>query len=140
MKLFYLFTLSLFMSISAHAQQGWKLQLDTRVLLHATEENEEKNIVKLKLTDVKKAKQLLLHYNKAEENKDWVRTIALYDEGDKVLATMKGKKFFISTAVLQKHFKSAGTLKLFTTSIPKDPQLAARIRVRRVHLCTLVMN
>jgi hypothetical protein len=32
------------------------------------------------------------------------------------------------------------TIKIYTWALPKDPKEAARVRIRRVHLCTIELK
>ena len=140
MKIFYLFALSFFISAAAGAQNSWKICLDSKVLLSTSVENEEKNVVKMKAAALKKYKSFFVQYKQAEETKDWERTITIYDPEDAVLKSQKGSAFKISIAALQQLFKKSKTLEIYTWALPKDPKLAATVRVRRVHLGTLVME
>ena len=139
MKAVYLFVLTILFATAAQAQ-SWKLKLDAKTVLSAKEESEEKNVVRLKAADLKKAKQAVLLYTDPEANKDWERTITLYDTADKVLATMKGHKFTMTTTALKKYLAQSKTIMLYTAALPKDPDVAARVRVRRVHLATITMQ
>lgn len=132
--------MALFAGFTAAAQSSWKLYLDKNVLLNATEENRDKNVVSLSSGSLKKAKSISLHYGEAGENKDWQRTIMLYDAQDKALRTFKGNRFSMPATALQKLLAQSKSVYVYTMSLPKDPKLAATVRVRRVHLCTLVLN
>ncbi len=140
MKTFYLFALALFFNAVAGAQSTWKICLDSKVLLSTSVENDEKNVVKIKTAILKKHKSFIVRYKQAEETKDWERTITVYDTEDAVLKSLKGSQFKISVAALQLLFKKSKTLEVYTWALPKDPKLAANVRVRRVHLVTLVLE
>ena len=135
-----LLAIALFAGVAASAQASWKLKLDNKVLLSATEESMEKNVVKMTGLALKKAKVVTLHYGEVGESKDWQRTIMLYSPEDEALKTFKGNRFSLPAAALQKLFAQSKTIHVYTMSLPKDPKLAATVRVRRVHLCTLVLN
>ncbi|MES2882999.1 MAG: hypothetical protein V4676_12690 [Bacteroidota bacterium] len=140
MKIFYLFVLFLLMTAAAVAQNSWKICLDKKVLLATSVENEEKNLVKVKTAVLKKYKSLIVQYKQADEVKDWERTITIYNEEDAVLKSLKGSQFKITIGTLQQLFKKSKTLEIYTWALPKDPKLAATVRVRRVHLGTLVLE
>jgi hypothetical protein len=140
MKLFYLFLASFFISLSTLAQPGWKVVLNGKTILNTTVEDEAKNIVRLKKADLKKKKGLSLIYTEEAKKKDWEREIVLYDENDRELARQKGTQLKISNSVLQSYFKNSKKVGIYTLAFPADPKLKAAIRIRRVHLCTLILE
>lgn len=140
MKLFYLLVAALVMTTAAGAQSAWKLKLDKKVLVDATEENMEKNKVTLTVAELRKAKLLTLNYGAAGEDPKWQRTITIYDPQDAELKQFTGRSMSLSTAALRKLFAKSPTLHIYTMAIPKDPNLAATVRVRRVHLATVQMK
>lgn len=139
MKILLAFLLS-FVSLTVFAQDSWKLCLNGKTLLNTSSENEEKNVVKLSSSDVQKGRKFMLTYTEADPKKGWERTIAVYDEKDRELKKQSGKKFSLRSSELKKLFQQSTVLKIYTISLPKDPELKARVRVRRVHLCTLILS
>ena len=140
MKLFYLFLASFFISLSTLAQPGWKVMLNGKTVLNTTVEDEAKNIVRIKKADLKKKKGLSLVYTEEAKKKDWERKMVLYDENDQELTRQKGTQLKISNAALQSFFKNSKKLGIYTLAFPTDPKLKAAIRIRRVHLCTLILE
>ena len=51
---------------------------------------------------------------------------------------MANSKIKIKNATLDSLFAKSKILKIYTISLPKDPAKRATVRVRRVHLCTLM--
>ncbi|HYK57363.1 MAG TPA: hypothetical protein VEV15_12920 [Flavisolibacter sp.] len=140
MKLFYLFLASFFISLSTLAQPGWKVMLNGKTVLNTTVEDETKNIVRIKKADLKKKKGVSVIYTEEAKKKNWEREIALYDENDRELARQKGTELKISNSVLQSFFKKSKKVGIYTLAFPADPKLKAAIRIRRVHLCTLILE
>src|SRR5206468_12688848 len=101
-------------------------------------EDAQKNQVKISTTDLKKKKELEVKFNSASEQKGWERTISIYDEKDRELFKQKGNELKIKDEKLLEFFKSTKSISIYTMSIPTDPKMKASVRVRRVHLCTLV--
>jgi hypothetical protein len=140
MKLFYLFLASFFFSLGAVAQNSWKVLLNDKTVLSSSAENEEKNKVLIKKADLKKKKDFSLLYTEKNNKKNWQRVIALYDENDQELFQQEGTKLKMPTASLQSYFKKAKKIRIYTWALPTDPKLKAAIRIRRVHLCTLILQ
>ena len=119
----------------------WTVEHNRAVLLKATGENVAKNVVVLKAKDLKIEGQLYINYKEAEPLKDWKRTFAVFDEKDNELMSYSGSSFKISNGKLRS-LASDGieTIKIYTWALPTDPDLASRIRIRRVHLCTVKLE
>jgi hypothetical protein len=126
--------------MSAIAQDSWKVCLDKKVLLNTSTENEEKNVIKISSSDLKKAKTFVVNYTKASLQKGWERTILLFDEKDNKLRTQRGKKFTLKASGLKALLDKYKTIKVYTINSPTDPKMKAQVRLRRVHLCTLVLQ
>ena len=139
MKILYALLLS-FTSISAIAQDSWKVCLDKKVLLSTPLEDAEKNVIKISSADLKKAKTFILSYKEAAPQKDWERTITTYDEKDNELKKQTGKKFVLKIAEFKALLEKYKIIKIYTINSPTDPKLKSQVRLRRVHLCTLVLQ
>jgi hypothetical protein len=139
MKILLPFLLS-FVGISAIAQDSWKLCLDKKVLLNASGEDEKKNLVRISAADCRKGQSFTLTYKENSTQKGWERTILIYDEKDNKLKRQKGKKFTLKASELKSLLNQYKTLKIYTINSPTDPKLKERVRIRRVHLCTLILQ
>lgn len=137
---FLFFILLSFTGISLFAQDNWTVGLDAKTLLSASAENAEKNVVRVSESELKNYKCLVVNYKEKEVKKDWERTIAIYDEKDSEVLKQTGSRLTIKANELAKLLQSSNTLKIYTTAVPNDPALRERIRIRRVHLCTLVLQ
>jgi hypothetical protein len=139
MKIFFAFLLS-FVGISAIAQDSWKVCLDKKVLLNTSTEDVEKNVIKLSSAGLNKSKTFIVSYNEATPQKGWERTITAYDGKDNELRKQTGKKFTIKTPELKTLLDKYETIKIYTVNSPTDPKMKSQVRLRRVHLCTLVLR
>jgi hypothetical protein len=128
------------MSSALMAQNSWKVTFNGKEVLNASTEDEAKNMITLKKSDLKKKKDFILAYHGEQEQKGWERTIAAYDSLDTELAKQKGTRFKLTGTALQSLFKKSKTIKIYTVALPADPKLKAAVRVRRVHLCTLILQ
>ena len=139
MKIFFAFILSL-ISTLALAQDSWKICLDKKTLLKASTEDEKKNIVKISSTDLKKGKALVINYNESSQQKGWERTISVYNADDQELKIQTGKKFSLKVAELKNLLNQYKEIKIYTLNSPTDPKMKMQVRLRRIHLCTLVLK
>ena len=138
-----LFSLALILtSTFAHSQpDNWNIYHNKKLLLTATDENETKNILSLKRSELDKIGELIVVYEEGNPDKEWKRTIAIVDENSNSLfEKTEINKIQVSNADLKKLAEGKTTLKIYTWALPKDPAKAALIRIRRVHLCTLELK
>jgi hypothetical protein len=80
----------------------------------------------------------VIEYKPAAEQAEWIRTIAFYDSTDKQI------RQYDNTLLLRIHNSEiAGIMdgrqkvRVYSWAVPKDPAVAATVRVRRQLLCTL---
>ena len=121
------------------SQDIWKVKLNGKDVLISSVENEEKNSITLTSADLKKKKNFSVTYLEKSKAKDWERFISAFGENDEIMKK-KGNIFTITNSTLRYLFKKSGTIKLYTWALPLDPKKRAAVRVRRVHLCTLVLQ
>jgi hypothetical protein len=140
MKILLLLTLSLSLSLSALSQDRWKLHHGGKILVQAVEENEAKNKATLTVGALKKSGFLLVNYTEEEKPQGWQRYIAVYDASDNELFQKPTASLKIQNTQLRTWSKKAKKLKIYSWSLPTDPQKAALVRVRRVHLATLTIQ
>lgn len=139
MKTFLFFAMML-LSSAAFTQESWKVSHNGKVKLEVTEENAEKNTASIKSAELAKKSFLQIAYKEITPQKDWKREIIIYDPADNEIFRQKGSLLKISNASLRNLFKKSKTLMVYTIALPSDPAQAALVRVRRVHLCTLVLK
>ena len=139
MKILFVFLLGL-ISVKAFTQDSWKVCLDKKTFLKTSVEDAEKNVIKLTAVNLQKTKTFLVSYKAANPKKGWERTIVIYDEKDQELKKQAGQKLSLTISELKSLLQKSKTLKIYTISLPIDPKLKAQVRVRRVHLCTLVLQ
>jgi hypothetical protein len=126
------------MTINAQEKTDtWNIKWKGEVILSATAENEKENVKSVVLDD---ATVLVVRYKEGVAKADWARSILIFGEGDNELMRINNKAAKIGGEELKKAIGNNKTIKIYTVSLPTDPEMAARVRVRRVHLCTLVLN
>lgn len=126
------------------AQDGtsWMVKIGNRKVFAATTEDEKKNVISLSAAALLKDSQFVLSYSDMNaDTKTWDRSFILEDEsGELLLQKEKTKILTLKTAELATLLETKKKIKVYTEAIPSDPKLAALVRVRRVHLCTLQLN
>lgn len=130
----------LFFLFTGAPTDSWKVVHNGKTRLRAVAENEEKNMVRIKKTDLAKSGFLSVAYTEAVKQKGWVRTFRLYSENDEEVEKYSGLLLKLPNARLRALAAKNKSIKLYTLSLPADPGKAAVVRVRRVHLCTIVFN
>lgn len=125
---------------SVQAQDKWMVYVNKIVVLNALEESEEKNIVRVSAPELNKKNNFSLTYFENPRQKGWTRSIMVFNSEDQEIKRVQGSKLSYTNASLLNLLKKHKTLQIYTWSIPDDPALKERIRVRRVHLCTLVLE
>lgn len=140
MKSFLLAMLGSFLLLPALAQDSWTVKWADKAIFKTGVEDEEKNLVRLAPPSLDIRTSLILEFREHVKREGWERTIMLVDDKDKVLVQKKGNVFSISNTGLKSLFKENKFLHLYTVAVPTDPDMKARVRVRRVHLCTLVLQ
>jgi hypothetical protein len=139
MKIFFAFLLSLIGTV-AFTQDSWKICLDKKTLLTALAEDEQKNTIQISSAELKKGKNLVVTYKEQSQQKGWERTLFVFNENDKELKTQVGKKLSLKVSDLKTWLNQNKEVKIYTLNSPTDPKMKAQVRLRRVHLCTLVLQ
>ena len=141
MKSFALILSTILFAMSINAQEksdNWQITWNEKVILSTASENQKANV---KNVDFKESAVLGISYKEAEPKADWSRSFILFDESDNELLRKENKSMTkIGSEELKKAIGDKNTIKIYTVSLPTDPNMAAQVRVRRVHLCTLVLN
>jgi hypothetical protein len=134
-----------FAVVVASAQNGsyWTIKHNTKTIRVISSENEEKNIITIKKSQFNKTGSFSLQYKKnGPGEKDWIRTMMIYDStGNNQLWKKDSSALLLLTNTGMKTiFGNSNKIKIYTVAVPSDPQKAAVFRVRRIHLCTVVLK
>lgn len=137
-KVYFFIAVLLFSATLLSAQDSRKVKLNNKTILNTTNEDEAANSKPITAAEWANNGSLEVCYKEKKPQKDWRRSIFFVDENDNELIRKDGvTKVKISVAELKQAFAGKKQIRIFTISLPTDPDLAARVRVRRVHLCTL---
>ena len=80
----------------------------------------------------------IIEYTPAAEQSDWVRTIGFFDSTDKSIREYSNTLFLkLHNSEIAGFMENQQKIKVYSWAIPKDPAVAATVRVRRILLCTL---
>ncbi len=144
MKTYIFGILAIIASFSLNAQSlektdTWTISLNKKIILSTSNEDETTNTKKIQRSALtKKAAFLDIKYTQGRVRTGWDRSITFYDENDAELLSKSIKADLKLNSKEMKKIAAAGKkIKIYTIAVPSDPKIAATVRVRRVHLCTL---
>jgi hypothetical protein len=80
----------------------------------------------------------IIDYKPAAEQSEWIRTISFFDSTDKPIREYNNTLFLrLHNSEIAGIVEGREKVKVYSWAVPKDPALAATIRIRRILLCTL---
>ena len=139
-KLF-LYTLILFsVTVQAQSYDKWEIYQNRKEVssFNNKKETSDERRVLLLNRFLEGPGFFVIEYKPAAEQAEWIRTIAFYDSTDKQI------REYNNTLLLRIHNSEMADImdgrqkvKVYSWAIPKDPAVAATVRVRRILLCTL---
>jgi hypothetical protein len=139
MKMMLVFMMSLLIQ-DIQAQDNWIVYLNKKPVLETSEESKENNIVYVKASILRSKNIFMLTYLEDEKQKGWSRSLMIFDSADRELKRIRGSRLSLTNSNLLSILRKSRKIDIYTVSIPDDPAIRERIRVRRVHLCTLVLQ
>ncbi|MGI8636681.1 MAG: hypothetical protein ACR2KZ_14890 [Segetibacter sp.] len=127
----------------ADANDSCRILLNKRVIFKG--EVEQQNAVAfLTASQLKKTDLITLEYYSEDDVKGWSRTFYLDAANDKTLKTIQLNKqsgsVCFNAFALKKMIQNREPVFIYTTSLPKDKKMAARIRVRSIFVCKIEWN
>jgi|GEM_PF-1028316 len=142
MKRIILITGLLLAGFFACAQEGqpgkWKIKMNGKTLINTSTEDEKVNTKNISSSEWKKSGYLEISYTEAEPN-TWIRSFLFVDENDQQLfAVENSMKAKVSLSKLRKLFAGKKEVRIYTSIAPVNPDI--KVRIRRVHLCTLKLR
>jgi hypothetical protein len=145
-KIFFLLSLG-FVCLFAQAQKdqhdSWTVKLNKKVILDAFKYGETANTRTIKSSDLdkKSSLEIIYHQGDPEQAKTWNRTFIFMDENEhELLRKDSTLHATISGSVLKKLFGDKKTIRIYTIALPTNLDIASRVRVSRLHLCTLELQ
>lgn len=140
MNKFLIITLMALLPVLGFSQQSWDVTFAKKTLLKKAAENPVKNTVSVSRTSLIAKNKFILKLNNADTA--YNITIEATDENGSGQQNWEctGKPLTISGADLKKLFTGRSKIKFQYMAIPKDPALAAVVRIRPVHICTVAVK
>jgi len=138
-KLFLLITVFI-ISMTIYGQQRWTVSHQKMVILKNVEEDPESNTITVTKSSLSQEGNLTFTF---KINDGTVNRTLMADDSSRVgIKSWENikKTTSISNAELKKLFNGRTKIMFYFTEIPKDPAKAAVVRMRPVHLCTLVLK
>jgi|APDOM4702015248_1054824.scaffolds.fasta_scaffold41967_2 hypothetical protein len=138
-----LMSLLLLKGFFSNAQEGanWKIVLNKKAILTASgQEDTLKNKLQLKKSDLANNNIFKIEYNEPKNSttKGWVRTIVIMDTTSAVVVQQDSVSLLqLYNKDLMKLLWSRQKVNVYTWVKPLDPGMAAAIRIRRFHLCSI---
>lgn len=122
---------------------SWSIKWHKRTLIKTGTENEQVNKKTIKRDELNRNYCLQINYTESDpkKEKEWTRSFLLFDDKDhEILRLDSTRNATITAAELKKAVGDLNIIKVYTIALPKDPALAASVRVRRVHLGTIELK
>ena len=135
MKQLFALMATLLLTFAAMAQDRWTVQLNSKTLLMATEEDTTKNVVKA--DDLKKG-SLIVTYVPSKADNERKRRIMIYDMNDQELYSKEAHSITVPVSNIKKWRLTSPQIKVYT--IPVLGEEGANVRLRRVHLATIKLD
>lgn len=80
----------------------------------------------------------IIEYTPAADQSDWIRTIGFFDSSGKSIREYSNTLFLkIHNSEIAGIMENQPKVEVYSWAVPKDPAVAATVRVRRILLCTL---
>ena len=140
-RIFFLITV-IFLSVSVRAQKydSWSVFHNRKEIGSFNlkkEKVDERKVVLLNIT-LDGPGFFVIEFTPMKEQAEWIRTIAFLDSNGKTIREVN------NTLLLRMHnaeiagiMEERQKVQVYSWAVPKDPAVAATIRVRRILLCTL---
>ena len=140
MKTIFLFLISFSLSLVTFAQDSWKIVHNGKQKIATSTETTE-NVISITKEDLDPNGFLFINYTEATKPQEgWRRVVALVDDAGNEIYKHGGNLMHVRNPSMRSFFNNTKRIDIYTWSLPTDPKLAATVKVRRVHLCTLTLQ
>jgi len=128
------------LALQAQSYDSWEIYQNRKEVSkfnNKKETNDERRVVLLNRF-LEGPGFFVIEYTPAAEQAEWIRTIAFYDSTDKKIREYNNTLFLrIHNSEIAGIMEGRQKVRVYSWAIPKDPAVAATVRVRRILLCTL---
>lgn len=128
---------------------SWRAKLGNKKTWEFAGEDPEKNSVQLSYSQLKSKNNFMLGYVAPADEKEWKRILQVNDAAGSAIIEIpeltKTQKdngtiwFTIPAKQLKKILTQHKKITILVSSLPSDPEKAALVRVRPVHVCTITL-
>lgn len=127
----------------AGATDGWQVFFNKQEIFKGNAEMEQLKTT-FKSRELKKNDCFRITYNNDHPYAGWKRTFYFNDSTDNTIKTLELNKqtgsVSLNASVLKEMMIKKQPVFIYTVSLPKDPDKASNIRVRRILLCKIEWN
>jgi hypothetical protein len=140
-----LFTYAVFslVIVKAQAPDKWQIFFNKQLIFNGNSD-QPNSTGNLKISSIRKTDKITISYFMDSADDDWKRSFLVNDETERNILTIDLNKQAGSASFNAIPLKPLKDKKkpffIYTISLPKDPGLAARVRVKRVLLCKIEWN
>lgn len=132
--------LSLAFFTMAQSQESWTIGFGKKTVLKKVTEDRVKNSFTLSKSSVSGNSKLIIQLH-AVDTANNITLMANLDNGNTVKEwEYSGKTLSIPAVELKTLFGTESKLHFYYRSLPKDPEKAAVVRIRPVHVCTVTLK
>jgi len=138
--IFYIFVLALPLAVNAQDYDSWSIyhnRKEVKKFNNKKETTDERKVVLLNRI-LEGPGFFIIEYTPAAEQSDWIRTIGFFDSSGKSIREYSNTLFLkIHNSEIAGIMENQEKVQVYSWAVPKDPAIAATVRVRRILLCTL---
>jgi hypothetical protein len=130
-------------TVKAEPTETWQILFNNKVIFKGNSDQTDPS-ASLKVSSFKATDKITIKYFMSNADNTWKRTFLINDESEKNFVTLglnkqTGSASF-NAAKLKELVEKKKPFYIYTVSVPKNPSLAATVRVRRVLLCKVEWN
>ena len=131
------------LSVSGFAQDSasWKIVLNKKAVFTSYPgADTSANLLKIKKSDLDNNGIFKVEYTEPKNNptRTWVRTMAIFDTASNVVVQRDSATLLqLYNRDIMKILWSRKRILVYSWTAPADPGMAAAVRIRRTHLCTI---
>ena len=138
--LLYILILGLPLTVEAQDYDKWEIYHNRKEVSkfnNKKETNDEKKVILLNRI-LEGPGFFIIEYTPAAEQSDWIRTIGFFDSSGKSIREYSNTLFLkVHNSEIAGIMENQEKVRVYSWAVPKDPAVAATVRVRRILLCTL---
>lgn len=136
----YLCLLLLSTAVMAQSYDSWEIYNNRKEVskFNNKKETDDERKVLLLNRNLEGPGFFIIEFKPAAEQSEWIRTIAFFDSTDKSIREYNNTLFLrLHNSEIAGIMEGRQKVKVYSWAVPKDPAVAATVRVRRILLCTL---